>query len=75
VLGSLATVDLVTLFAADTRERLIEAIKPDVLVKGADYTIYQVVGAKIVKDYGGKVLPAKLKPGHSTSATIMKMGK
>jgi len=75
VLGSLATVDLVTLFAEDTPERLIKAIRPDLLIKGADYTLDKVVGAKIVKSYGGKVLLARLKPGHSTSATIKKMGR
>jgi D-beta-D-heptose 7-phosphate kinase/D-beta-D-heptose 1-phosphate adenosyltransferase len=75
VLGSLATVDLVTLFADDTPERLIKAIKPDVLVKGADYSLDEVVGAKIVEGYGGKVLLAKLKDGHSTSATIKKLGR
>jgi len=75
VLGSLATVDLVTLFADDTPERLIKAVRPDVLVKGADYTVDGVVGAKIVKGYGGKVLLAKLKSGHSTSETIRKMGQ
>ena len=75
VLGSLATVDLVTIFAEDTPEKLINAIMPDVLVKGADYKLDQVVGAKIVKGYGGKVVLAKLKPGHSTSATLKKMAK
>jgi len=75
VLGSLATVDLVALFAEDTPERLIKAIKPDLLVKGADYKLNEVVGAKIVEGYGGKVMLAKLKPGHSTSATIRKLDK
>jgi len=75
VLGSLATVDLVTIFAQDTPERLIETLRPDVLIKGADYTIDEVVGAQIVTGYGGKVLLAKLKPGHSTSETIKKISR
>jgi len=75
VLGSLANVDLVVPFVEDTPERLIEALKPDLLVKGADYVMDEVVGAKIVKGYGGKVLLAKLKPGHSTSETIKKIGR
>jgi D-beta-D-heptose 7-phosphate kinase/D-beta-D-heptose 1-phosphate adenosyltransferase len=73
VLGSLASVDLVVLFTDDTPVALIEAIKPDLLVKGADYTIDQVVGADIVRAYGGKVLLVDLEEGHSTTATIARM--
>jgi D-beta-D-heptose 7-phosphate kinase/D-beta-D-heptose 1-phosphate adenosyltransferase len=75
VLGSLATVDLVLVFEEDTPLRLIEAIRPDVLVKGADYTVATVVGADIVQSYGGRILLAELSPGHSTTATIAKLGK
>ncbi len=74
-LGSLVDVDLVVIFGADTPIALIEAIRPDVLVKGADYTLDQVVGADIVRGYGGKVLLAELEPGHSTSATIAKLAQ
>jgi D-beta-D-heptose 7-phosphate kinase/D-beta-D-heptose 1-phosphate adenosyltransferase len=74
VLASLASVDLVTVFEEDTPEALITAIRPDVLVKGADYRVEEVVGAEIVQSYGGRVLLAELKPGHSTTATIRKMG-
>jgi D-beta-D-heptose 7-phosphate kinase/D-beta-D-heptose 1-phosphate adenosyltransferase len=52
---------------------LIEAVKPDVLVKGADYTIDTVVGADVVQRYGGRVYLAKLAPGHSTTNTIARM--
>ena len=58
-----------------SREELIRAILPDVLVKGADYTVATVVGADIVQAHGGKVLLAELMPGHSTSATIKRMGR
>jgi D-beta-D-heptose 7-phosphate kinase/D-beta-D-heptose 1-phosphate adenosyltransferase len=80
VLSSLADVDLVVAFGDEPRENdtpivLIEAIKPDVLVKGADYTEDKVVGADIVKSYGGKVLLAELTPGQSTTATIARMGR
>ncbi len=75
VLGSLAGVDLVLIFAEDTPLALIEAIRPDVLVKGADYTEATVVGADIVKSYGGRVLLAELAPGHSTSSTIARMAR
>ncbi|MGP1397464.1 MAG: D-glycero-beta-D-manno-heptose-7-phosphate kinase [Inquilinaceae bacterium] len=70
VLASLAAVDLVVVFAEDTPLALIEAIRPDVLVKGADYTIDRVVGAAEVEAYGGTVMLADLAPGHSTTATI-----
>ncbi len=75
VLGSLASVDAVSIFADDTPLGLIEALRPDVLVKGADYTLSKVVGAKLVQSYGGKIVLARLAPGHSTSATIRKLGK
>jgi D-beta-D-heptose 7-phosphate kinase/D-beta-D-heptose 1-phosphate adenosyltransferase len=73
VLGSLASVDLVVIFDEDTPIKLIEALRPDVLVKGADYALDQVVGGDIVQGYGGRVMLATLEPGHSTTATISRM--
>jgi D-beta-D-heptose 7-phosphate kinase / D-beta-D-heptose 1-phosphate adenosyltransferase len=73
VLAGLADVDLVTVFAEDTPEALIAALRPDVLVKGADYTMDKVVGAELVKSYGGRVVLAELLPGHSTTATVAKL--
>lgn len=73
VLASLATVDLVVVFGADTPLTLIEALRPDVLVKGADYTVEQVVGAEQVRSWGGRVVLADLAAGHSTSATIKRI--
>ncbi len=70
VLASLASVDLVVRFGEDTPLALIETMRPDVLVKGADYTVDQVVGASFVQSYGGEVKLAPLEPGHSTTATI-----
>ena len=75
VLGSVASVDLVVVFADDTPMKLIEAIRPDVLVKGADYTIEEVVGAEFVQSYGAKVLLAEIAPGHGTTQTIARMVK
>ena len=75
VLASLEAVDLVVIFDEDTPEKLIEAIKPDVFVKGADYRIEDLPEAKIVAAYGGTVILAELEPGHSTTATIKRMGK
>ena len=73
VLAALASVDLVVPFAEDTPLLLIEALRPDVLVKGADYAIDQVVGAEIVQGYGGRVLLADLERGHSTTETIRRI--
>ena len=73
VLSSLASVDLVVLFAEDTPLSLIESIRPDVLVKGADYTPDQVVGADIVRGNGGRVLLVGLLPGQGTTATIERL--
>lgn len=75
VLASLASVDLVTPFAEDTPLRLIEALRPDVLVKGADYRRDQVVGADLVVGWGGSVVLADLAPGHSTTATIARIAE
>jgi D-beta-D-heptose 7-phosphate kinase/D-beta-D-heptose 1-phosphate adenosyltransferase len=75
VLASLASVDLVVVFDEDTPIRLIEAIRPDMLAKGADYAIDQVVGGAFVQSYGGKVVLVDLEPGHSTTATIARMSR
>ena len=73
VMSSLASVDLVVLFAEDTPLSLIEAIGPDVLVKGADYRPEQVVGADIVRRNGGRVLLVELLPSQGTTATIARV--
>ena len=73
VLASLASVDLVVRFAEDTPMSLIEAIRPDVLVKGADYSLDQVVGADFVSSYGGQIKLAPLEPEQSTTATIARL--
>jgi|HubBroStandDraft_1064217.scaffolds.fasta_scaffold19830_4 D-beta-D-heptose 7-phosphate kinase/D-beta-D-heptose 1-phosphate adenosyltransferase len=73
VLASLKAVDAVVIFGEDTPLELIDALAPDVLVKGADYTVETVVGAELVQRRGGKVLLAELLPAHSTSNTIARM--
>jgi len=73
IVASLKPVDYVVLFGEDTPERLIEAIKPDILVKGADYEICQIVGAKFVKSYGGRVRRIRLSVGFSSSNIIKKL--
>lgn len=75
VLSSLATIDLVVIFDADTPIELIEAFRPELLVKGADYGLDQVVGADVVQSYGGKVLLAELTPGYSTTAMIARAAR
>ncbi|WP_282604605.1 D-glycero-beta-D-manno-heptose-7-phosphate kinase [Pelagibius sp. Alg239-R121] len=75
VLASLEDVDRVVVFGEDTPLALIEALRPDVLVKGADYTVEEVVGAKEVQSYGGTVVLAELQPGHSTTATITRLAE
>jgi D-beta-D-heptose 7-phosphate kinase/D-beta-D-heptose 1-phosphate adenosyltransferase len=73
VLAALATVDAVVLFDEDTPLKLIEAVAPDVLVKGADYTIDRVVGADFVKARGGRVVLVDLVPGESTTGMLQRM--
>ncbi len=74
VLAALASVDAVILFDEDTPLQLIDAIRPDVIVKGDDYTEEQVVGGKEVKSWGGRVKLIPLVQGRSTSNIIKKLG-
>ena len=73
VLASLSDVDSVVLFGEDTPYELIKTLRPDVLVKGADYTVAQVVGADLVQGWGGKIVLADLVEGQSTTSTIARM--
>lgn len=73
VLSALAAVDLVVIFEEDTPLALIERLRPDVLVKGSDYTVETVVGADIVLKAGGRVVLAELVPGRSTTNTIARI--
>ena len=70
VLSGLSVVDAVIVFDQDTPLELIEALQPDLLVKGGDYTIETIVGAGTVIDRGGSVYIVPLVDGHSTTATI-----
>ncbi|HEX2897434.1 MAG TPA: D-glycero-beta-D-manno-heptose 1-phosphate adenylyltransferase [candidate division Zixibacteria bacterium] len=73
IVASLKPVDLVVLFDETTPENLIRFIKPDVLVKGADYKISQIVGADFVKSYGGQVKRIRLTLGRSTSSILRRL--
>lgn len=70
VLSSLAAVDYVCLFDEDTPLRLITAIVPDVLVKGADWSIDNVVGRDVVESAGGRVLTIEFLPDRSSTSII-----
>jgi len=73
VLAGLASVDLLTVFDDDTPIDLIKAVRPDILVKGADYSPESVVGGDFVTAYGGQVRLANLIDGFSTTAAIARM--
>ncbi|MGH8141007.1 MAG: D-glycero-beta-D-manno-heptose-7-phosphate kinase [Steroidobacteraceae bacterium] len=73
LLASLKAVDAVVIFEEDTPLELILALQPDVLLKGADYTVDAVVGADLVLQRGGKVLLVDLVPAHSTTGTIQRI--
>ena len=68
-------VDDVYVFEESTPLNIIKSICPDVLVKGADYTVPEIVGAKFVLSNGGKVRTVPLTPGFSTTKSIEKMAK
>jgi D-beta-D-heptose 7-phosphate kinase/D-beta-D-heptose 1-phosphate adenosyltransferase len=70
VLAALACVDYVAIFDEDTPLRLIEAARPHVLVKGADYRPDEVVGREFVESQGGQVVLLPLVPGHSTTRLV-----
>ena len=73
VLEELESIDYLVRFDEDTPMKLIEAVRPDVLVKGADYAKEQVVGWEFVESYGGRVALAPLVDGRSTSAVIQRI--
>jgi rfaE bifunctional protein nucleotidyltransferase chain/domain len=70
ILASLRFVDAIILFDEDTPLDLIDFVKPDVLVKGGDYTEETIVGADIVKANGGEVVIIPLTEGYSTSSIL-----
>jgi D-beta-D-heptose 7-phosphate kinase/D-beta-D-heptose 1-phosphate adenosyltransferase len=73
VLAALEAVDYVTVFDEATPLSLIEALRPDVLVKGADYRRDEVVGGDLVESYGGRVHLATLRHGFSTTALLRRL--
>ncbi|WP_276345927.1 D-glycero-beta-D-manno-heptose 1-phosphate adenylyltransferase [Daejeonella sp. JGW-45] len=73
MLASFSFVDAVILFDEDTPLNLITVVKPDILVKGADYTIGQIVGADVVLENGGQVKTLDYLPGYSTTLIEQKI--
>jgi D-beta-D-heptose 7-phosphate kinase/D-beta-D-heptose 1-phosphate adenosyltransferase len=70
LLAALDCVDAVTIFDEDTPLEALQAVRPDVLVKGQDYQLHEVVGRELVESYGGRVELVPLLPEHSTTALI-----
>ena len=70
VLAALAMVDVVTVFGEDTPLELVQALAPDVIVKGGDYRPETIVGAREVRARGGRVVVIPLTPGQSTTSII-----
>ena len=75
ILAALAAVDYVTVFPEDTPLALIETLVPDILVKGGDYLIENIVGGEIVQANGGKVLTIPFVADRSTSDVVRKIIK
>ena len=73
VLLALKDVDIVIIFNEETPIKLIELIKPDVLIKGGDYKIDEIAGAEFIQQNGGRVVLSDYKNGHSTSDIIKKI--
>lgn len=73
MLAALEMVDAVIIFEDDTPEELIQMIKPDVLCKGGDWSIENIVGGHFVKSYGGQVVSIPFVKGYSSSSLINKI--
>ena len=72
-LSALVFVDYVVLFGEDTPLELLKLIKPNILVKGGDYQLENIVGYDLVSSYGGKVVSLPLVKGYSTTSIIKKL--
>ena len=75
VVSALRSVDFVTIFTEDTPEKLIKKLKPDVLVKGGDWKVKDIVGGDFVMSLGGKVKSLPFVKGRSTSSVLQKIAK
>lgn len=73
VLAAIEAVDVVVLFEQDTPLELVTELRPDVIVKGGDYSIDTIVGAREVQAWGGEAVVVPLTPGQSTTSIIEKL--
>lgn len=73
ILSALSSVDAVVIFSESSPLKLVEALKPDILVKGGDWDPKDIVGSEMVKKYGGKVLSLSFVSGQSTSGLIQRI--
>lgn len=72
ILAALGCIDFSVIFTEDTPQNLIEQVRPDVLVKGGDWSVDQIVGAPFVQSYGGEVRSLHFVDGKSTTKIIAK---
>ncbi len=72
MLGALGMVDFIILFEEDTPLNLITSLKPDILVKGGDYKVEEIVGYKELLSWGGKVITIPTLEGYSTTSILNK---
>ena len=75
IIASLELVDIVVIFHEDTPVCLLDALQPDVLIKGANYRIEEVIGGDLVRHYGGEVILADVDDIYTTNSTIAHMTK
>jgi rfaE bifunctional protein nucleotidyltransferase chain/domain len=75
VLSSLSCVDYISIFSESTPERLIRELKPDILAKGGDWKVKNIVGGEFVRSCGGKVKKIPFVKGYSTTSLIKKIEK
>ncbi|MCX5678224.1 MAG: D-glycero-beta-D-manno-heptose 1-phosphate adenylyltransferase [Candidatus Omnitrophica bacterium] len=75
VLSALYFVDYITIFPDPTPKKLIKTLRPDILVKGADWKAEDIVGADFVKSYGGKIVRIPFVKGYSTTSVLKKIGR
>lgn len=73
ILAALESVDATIIFTDDTPENLIKMVRPDVLVKGGDWKINQIIGGEFVQSYGGEVLSLMFIDGKSTTSIVSKI--
>jgi D-glycero-beta-D-manno-heptose 1-phosphate adenylyltransferase len=73
IMAALGCVDFVTLFEEETPEKLIRQVRPDVLVKGGDWTVDKIAGGVFVQSYGGEVKSLQFVEGNSTTSIVEKI--